>query len=119
MTALRRHALALLLLAPAARAADPPMQVIETRPAARSVMDGNRQEVFVRFDGPVDHHASRLALLQGDRLVRQLEPRLTASPDTLYAIAGGLAPGAYVLRWEAKSRRDGRMSEGQLDFTVR
>ncbi len=115
--------LALILLAAAATAraqpADGPMRVLEASPAARSVMDGPRQEFFVRFSAPVDHHASRLSILQEGREVRSLQPRLNASPDTLYAVAGGLPPGAYVLRWEAKAMRGGATLEGTQPFTVR
>ena len=112
-------ALLLLLAGGAAPLHAQPMRVLETSPMARSVMDGNRQEVFVRFDHPVDHNASRLLILQEGRTVRTLQPRLNASPDTLYAAAGSLAPGAYVLRWEARGRPDGTMTEGELPFTVR
>jgi methionine-rich copper-binding protein CopC len=95
------------------------MRALETSPAARSIMDGNRQEFILRFQGPVDHAGSSLSVLQDDRVVRKLQPRLGASPNTLFAIAGGLAPGAYTLRWVAKSHRSGTMIEGGLDFTVR
>lgn len=93
--------------------------MVEASPAARSVMDGARQELFVRFDGPVDHAASRLEILQGEAVLRVLHPRLGASPDTLYAATGGLPPGRYVLRWLARSQRGSEVSEGHLDFTVR
>ncbi len=111
--------LALGLLAAAPSRAEP-MRVLEVSPVARTVMDGNRQEFVVRFSEPVDHGASRLTILRQDgELVRTLVPRLGAAPDTLYAIAGGLAPGAYRLRWEARSRRGGMPAEGTLDFEVR
>ena len=110
----------LLLLVPVHVGAAEPMRVLEVSPSARAVMDGNRQEFAVRFDAPVDHAGSRLTILNEDgQPVRTLAPRLGASPDTLYAIAGGLPPGAYRLRWEARSRRDGGMTEGTLDFRVR
>jgi copper resistance protein C len=110
--------LALGLLAAAPSLAEP-MRVVEVSPAARTVMDGNRQEFVVRFSEPVDHGASRLVILRQDgELVRTLAPRLGAAPDTLYANAGGLAPGAYRLRWEARSRRGGMPAEGTLDFQV-
>jgi methionine-rich copper-binding protein CopC len=96
-----------------------PMRVLDASPAARSVMDGNRQEFFVRFDAPVDHHGSRLLILRDGAVLRTLQPRLGASPDTLYAAAGSLAPGAYTLRWAAMARRDGSVTEGELPFTVR
>ncbi|MBX9697949.1 MAG: copper resistance protein CopC [Acetobacteraceae bacterium] len=118
---LRCRLLPLLLAAGliAAPAAAEPMRVLAVSPSAHSVMDGARQELSVRFDGPVDHHRSRLLILRGDQVVRDLAPRLGASPDTLYAVAGGLPAGAYTLRWVARTARDGATSEGQLEFTVR
>lgn len=110
---------ALLLAGMALPARAEPMHVLETSPRARTTMDGTREEFFVRFDAPVDHNGSRLLVLQEGRVLRTLHPRLNASPDTLYAAAGGLPPGSYTLRWEAKSRRDGSMTEGSLEFTVR
>ncbi len=115
--------LMLALLAPAlplrAQPAEPPMRVLEVSPVARSTMDGNRQEFLVRFDGPVDQAGSVLTLHRDGAEVRRLQPRRGASPNILFAIAGGLSPGAYTLRWEAKSGRDGTMTEGSLEFTVR
>ena len=76
-----------------------PMRVLEVSPDARTFMDGSRQEFTARFNAPVNHAASRLAVLRQDgTLVRNLAPRLGASPDTLYVIAGGLTPGLYRLR---------------------
>ncbi|MBK1661590.1 copper resistance protein CopC [Paracraurococcus ruber] len=108
-----------LILAFAPPAAAEPPRMVQSSPVARSAMDGSRQEIWVRFDHPVDHNTSRLLVLQGGSLVRALHPRLDASPDTLYALAGSLAPGEYLLRWEARSRRTGEMAEGSLPFTVR
>jgi methionine-rich copper-binding protein CopC len=112
-------ALALLATGRALAQDASPMRVIEVSPATRTVLDGNRQEFFVRFSAPVDHHASRLAILQDGREVRSLQPRLNASPDTLHAVAGGLPPGAYPLRWEAKAMRGGPVLDGRVPFTVR
>jgi len=109
--------LAMLAVAPTAEAE--PMRVIESTPRARSTMDGNRQEFSVRFDRPVDHNASRLFVQRGDTVLRTLQPRLGARPDTLYAAAGGLAPGDYVLRWRTRPRGGEEMTEGSFDFTVR
>ena len=117
---LRPAAMLVLGLLAAAPSRAEPMRVLEVSPAGCTGMDGNRQEFVVRFSEPVDHGASRLEVLRRDgELVRTLAPRLGASPDTLFAIAGGLAPGAYRLRWEARSRRGGMPAEGTLDFEVR
>lgn len=114
----RRLLPALLLAGLPAHAAEP-MRLLDSAPRAQSTMDGPRQEFRVRFDGPVDHNGSRLTVLQNGRVVRTLRPRLGASPDTLYANAGGLPAGTYTLRWAVRSRRDGGMTDGGFDFTVR
>jgi len=119
---MRRLILALLLLPMLAQV--PPtlaqqMRVLDTLPRANSTMAGNRQEFSVRFDGPVDHNTSRLEVMRGEAVVRVLQPRLNANPDTLYAIAGGLPAGAYVLRWHAVARRGGEATEGSLAFSIR
>ena len=95
------------------------LHMMEARPTAQSVMNGARQEFFVRFDGPVNHHASRLVIERADAVIRTLRPRLGASPNTLYALAGNLPPGAYVLRWVVAPRDGGAPSMGGLDFTIR
>lgn len=111
--------LAPLLLALATSAQAQMLHMMEASPAARSVMRGPAQEFFVRFDGPVDHQASRLILQRGEVVVRELRPRLGASPNTLYAVAGQLLPGDYVLRWVVAPRGGGAPSMGGLDFTLR
>jgi methionine-rich copper-binding protein CopC len=94
-------------------------RMVEASPAARSVMNAQNQEFFIRFDVPVDHHAARLELLRGGEVVRSLHPRLQSQPNTLYATAGSLAPGAYVLRWSVQNPATGARSSGTLDFSVR
>lgn len=116
----RRLLPGLLLLGASAGAAwAEPMRVIESSPRHAATMDGNRQEFRVRFSQPVDHNVSRLLVRQGDRTIRTLRPRLGASPDTLYAVAGGLRPGDYVLQWQARPRGGAEMTEGAFDFSVR
>jgi methionine-rich copper-binding protein CopC len=113
-------ALLLALLAAPAPAAAQAMRMVESSPAARTAMDGPGGEVWVRFSAPVDHAGSRLLILRGDgEVVRTLRPRLNAAPDALYAETGGLAPGRYVLRWEARPRPGGPVETGTFEFTVR
>jgi methionine-rich copper-binding protein CopC len=114
-----RTVLVLVALLAAAPAGAEPARVMEMRPVASSVMDGNRQEFFIRFDRPIDHYGSRLEVVRDGQVVRTLAARLNAAPEVLFAIAGDLAPGPYILRWFAKSWRDGSVTEGSLDFSVR
>jgi methionine-rich copper-binding protein CopC len=80
-----------LLLVDQARAAT--MHVMESRPAAEAVMDGRQTEFFIRFDGPVDHAASVLTVLQDGRVVQVLHPRLNSQPNILYS---GVSPSSRI-----------------------
>ena len=60
-------------LAPA-RADD--VRVMQSMPAASAVIGGRSSEFFVRFDRPVDHIHSTLAIMRDGKLVEQLHPRL-------------------------------------------
>jgi methionine-rich copper-binding protein CopC len=100
-----------------ARAA--PMHVMESRPAAEAVMDGRQTEFFIRFDGPVDHAASVLTVLQDGRVIQVLHPRLNSRPNTLYSGVRRLAPGAYVLHWMTRSMPDRDVSEGEISFSIK
>jgi methionine-rich copper-binding protein CopC len=94
------------------------MRAVEVRPTAQSVMDGQRQEFYLRFDRPVNRNRSRLEVVQDSRVVRTLQPRLQAQPNVLFATTGGLPAGSYTLRWSARGQSAEETSEGSLDFTV-
>jgi methionine-rich copper-binding protein CopC len=96
-----------------------PMHVMESRPAAEAVMDGGQTEFFIRFDGPVDHAASVLTVLQDGRVTQVLHPRLNSQPNTLYSGVRRLAPGAYVLHWMTRSMPDRDVSEGEISFSIK
>jgi methionine-rich copper-binding protein CopC len=92
------------------------MSVVESHPMIDQIMDGKARAFSIRFDGPVDHAASRLTLVTPHGL-RRLRPRLDSEPNTLFATVGALAPGSYELRWEARSM-DGDVSKGTVPFKV-
>ena len=120
MPALRGHtglSLAFLLLLLHAALATP-VRMAESFPAARAVMDGLNAQYFVRFDGLVDHRASRLFITKGGQVVETLKPLLSAAPEVLFASAPRLPPGDYELHWSARSMADGTMTEGSIPFTV-
>jgi methionine-rich copper-binding protein CopC len=95
------------------------MHVMESQPAAEAVMDGGQTEFFIRFDGPVDHAASVLTVLQDGRVIQVLHPRLNSRPNTLYSGVSRLAPGAYVLHWMTRSMPDRDVSEGEISFSIK
>ena len=93
------------------------MQMIESFPSARTVIDGRNEQYVVRFDALVNHRDSRLTITQHGRLVRSLQPILRSDPKALAASAPRLPPGDYELHWSARSM-SGETSEGSVPFTV-
>ena len=119
----RRRLLRVLPLLPAASFAWPgsacarPMHVSTSTPSAQAVISGPHAAYVVRFDGPVNHRTSRLAITRDGRLVQELTPRLDSSVDVLFASAAVPPPGNYMLHWEAQSA-DGDVSTDDIPFTV-
>lgn len=103
------------LLVPLSGAAAQPVHVVEFRTLA----DGPNARYIVLFDSAVNHELSRLSITQGDRVLQTLRPVLRAEPNVLAASAPLLRPGTYELHWTVKSGRDGEVTEGSIEFTVR
>jgi methionine-rich copper-binding protein CopC len=95
------------------------MQVMDSKPTAAAVMDGDETEFFVRFDEPVNHAASRLVVVQDGKVVQTLHPRLESEPNVLYSGVHRLASGTYTLRWTTESMQGHAASQGEIPFTVR
>jgi len=95
-----------------------PLHVRDSTPAAETIVDGRNAQYVVRFDGWVDHAASRMDITENGKVVEPLVPTLDSEPDVLAASASELAPGRYRLHWHAKSIPDGDFSDGFIPFTV-
>ena len=107
----------LLLILSDASAQD--LHVMESTPAASAVMDGRSTEFFVRFDRPVDHVHSLLAVVRDGKVVETLHPRLESSPEVLFARTSTLPPGDYKLHWSVKSLTGADVAEGDIPFSVK
>ena len=94
------------------------LSVRYSSPEAGSTLDGRNAQYVIRFDGWVDHEASRLELIANGKVVESLVPVLDSEPDALAASAPMLPAGGYQLRWHAKSVPDGDFSDGVISFTV-
>ena len=110
-------ALASLLFAGAAQAR--PMQVLQTTPADNATIDSLNMQFVVRFDGDVDHRASRLYVTSGENVVEELHPSLSAAPRVLFANSPRLPAGSYELHWDGKFLPDGDITSGSLHFRVK
>lgn len=104
---------ALLAIAGPAHAQQP--RVLDSAPKADTVIGGRSSAFYVRFDRPVDHQDSRLAIKQGGRIIEVLHPRLESTPDVLFARAPTLRPGSYKLHWLVGGLPQ---FDGEIPFTV-
>jgi methionine-rich copper-binding protein CopC len=91
------------------------VRVLDSAPKANAVIDGRSSAFYVRFDRPVDHADSRLALMRHGKVIEILHPRLESAPEVLFARAPTLPPGAYALHWRVGGVPQ---LEGQIPFTV-
>jgi methionine-rich copper-binding protein CopC len=108
---------AAILLSPAVADARA-LHVRESTPAAEAIITGRHAEYVIRFDGLVDHRASRMQIMQSGRVVQTLVPLGDSAPDVLFASGEAPRPGKYVLRWRAISAGDGVASNGDIRFSV-
>ena len=93
------------------------LSVRDSNPAPEAIIHGRHTEYVIRFDGPVDHLASRIEIVSSDRMVQQLAPLADSAVDVLFASGETPSPGRYTLRWHAISS-DGDASVGEIPFRV-
>ena len=89
-----------------------PLHVRDSTPAAETIVDGRNAQYVVRFDGWVDHAASRMDITENGKVVEPLVPTLDSEADVLAATAPELSLGRYQLHWHAKSIPDGMSRTG-------
>jgi len=89
--------------------------LMDSDPAARSVLPPGPVTLRLRFNSRIDHQRSRVALRVAD--AEQVLPIDRGSPaDTLFASAT-LTPGIYVIRWQVLAL-DGHITRGDVLVTV-
>jgi methionine-rich copper-binding protein CopC len=91
--------------------------LLESKPAVRSTVHGDKADVRFRFNSRVDGSRSRLILVLPDRTSQPVAMQSQPSPDVLAATLTGLKPGDYVIRWQVLAS-DGHISRGEVPFTV-
>jgi len=95
------------------------VRVMQSTPAASAVISGRSSEFFVRFDRPVDHVHSTLAIMHDGKQVERLQPRLESAPEVLFARAPTLPAGNYTLHWAVRTMSDVELIQGDIPFTVK
>ena len=108
--------LVILLAAPRVAMAGQ-LHVRDSSPAAEAIVRGRHAEYVIRFDGPVDHVASRMDVIQAGRVIHSLIPLADSAADVLFASGETPPVGRYLLHWQAVSR-DGEVSIGDIAFSV-
>ena len=93
--------------------------VADRAPKANVVIDGSTSAYLVRFDRPIDHVRSTLAITHEGRLVATLAPRRDSAPEVLFARGETLPPGEYRLHWQVRTLTDVDTVEGNFAFEVR
>lgn len=93
--------------------------MMDSSPAANAVIGSRSSEFFVRFDRPVDHIHSTLAIMRDGTLVERLTPRLESAPEVLFARAPTLPPGSYMLHWAVRTMEKVDVIQGDIPFTVK
>ncbi len=106
-----------LAIASEAQAQD--VRVLDSAPKASAVIEGRSSAFFVRFDRPIDHIHSQLAITRGGQLVEVLAPRLESAPEVLFARAPTLPAGNYDLQWRVKTMTGVEIIQGTIPFTVK
>jgi methionine-rich copper-binding protein CopC len=102
----------------AIKSADAVLHARDSTPAAEAIISGRHAEYSIHFDGPVDHTASRLEIVQSGRVIQSLVPLGDSAPDVLFASGETPSPGRYLLRWQVRSPEDGTISSGDIPFSV-
>jgi len=91
------------------------VRVLDSAPKANAVIGPRSSGFYVRFNRPVDHEDSRLAIKQDGRIIEVLDPRLESAPDVLFARAPTLQSGRYSLHWVVGGNPQ---FDGEIPFTV-
>lgn len=91
--------------------------LLESIPAVKSAVPGPNVPIKLRFNVRVDSLRSRLTLIRPDGSTQALDISKQTPADTLSALAGGLAAGAYRLRWQVLAS-DGHITRGEIPFIV-
>lgn len=104
----------IVLAAPTARAH---AIIVEATPAVGAVVHAGAIDVRLRFNSRIDHHRSRLKVL--DAIGKETPVRLdeNTAADVITAHISGLPAGEYRLRWQVLAL-DGHITRGDIPFTI-
>ena len=91
--------------------------LLNSSPAANSVLSDSSIAISLRFNSRIDGGRSRLTLIGPDSSEHKLEIGPQKSPDTLTAQVQDLKSGSYRVRWQVLAV-DGHITRGEIPFRV-
>jgi copper resistance protein C len=91
--------------------------LLESTPSVKGIVAGPDVPIKLRFNVRIDAGRSRLSLVRPRGSTQSLEISKQSAADSLSAIATGLLPGDYVLRWQVLAS-DGHITRGEISFSV-
>jgi copper resistance protein C len=115
--ALARFTVVALLVLGAAFPAAAHSLLLESSPAANTVLTEPPPRVALRFNNRIEKRLSRLRLVDGKGEGRDLAVQPDGPPDRVEAPVPALGPGPWRLEWHVLST-DGHVVSGALPFRV-
>jgi methionine-rich copper-binding protein CopC len=91
--------------------------LVQSSPSFNGTVHGPEVPVTLKFNSRVDGARSALSLVAANGQSKSLLLDKQSAPDTLSAHLTGLAPGKYVIHWQALAI-DGHVTRGQVPFQV-
>lgn len=91
--------------------------IVEATPAVGAVLHAGTIDVRLRFNSRIDHHRSRLMVLDAIGKETAVATDDNTPADVITAHISNLAPGQYRLRWQVLAL-DGHITRGDIPFSV-
>lgn len=91
--------------------------IVEATPVVGAVLHAGTIDVRLRFNSRIDHHRSRLMVLDAIGKETAVATDDNTPADVITAHISGLAPGQYRLRWQVLAL-DGHITRGDIPFSV-
>jgi methionine-rich copper-binding protein CopC len=91
--------------------------LLESAPAANSVVSASPRELRLRFNNRIEKRLSRIRLVDERGEARDLAIATDGAADWLSATVPAMTPGRYRVEWQVLST-DGHVVTGRYSFTV-
>ena len=114
----RRVAPVLFVLLACATPAAAHSLLLESSPAANSLVEAPPRELVLRFNNRIEKRLSKIRLVDEHGHGRELPLTTDGAADRLQAALTDVAPGRYRVEWQVLST-DGHVVTGRYTFTLK